>query len=311
MCNNSKQIRVAVCLLLVSFGHLVFARQVGQEDKKVEEKREQIKEGNFALKSSQQPGPLVSFGQNMLDKGDNQFFMLADSFSGKDKEFVVIIPTYLHGIRNDLSLYVQLPILAKYKENGICLNGFQDLLAQLEWAFYDNVQFLTTKQMSIVVNTTLPTGQNSSEAISRFGPKVYGSYGSPTVFMGCTADYFNTAWYTFVSGGAKLSATNNGFTAGKQYLYQFGLSRNVCAKADTYIFNITVEVNGTYREQNEIHGMKDQNSGGNQILLGPSVWFSTPHCSFQAGISGVVYQHLYGIQNKDVYFASVEVGYKF
>lgn len=306
MFGNSEQRQIIIYLLFMSCHYVV-----GQEETIVKESRVQIKEGNFALKSSQQPGPLVSFGQNMLDKGDNQFFTFVDNLVGDGKEFVVVIPTYLHGFRDNFSLYVQLPVLAQYQNNEIRLGGLQDLLVQLEWAFYDNVQFKTTKQISAVVNGTIPIVSGSQTTVSNFGPKTYDSYGSPTVFLGFTADYFSTTWYTFISGGTKLSATRDDVTPGKQYLYQCGLSRNICAKADKYIFNITVEFNGTYREKEESHGMVNQNSGGNQILLGPSIWFSTPHFSFQAGISGVIYQHLYGIQNKDKYFASVEIGYKF
>jgi len=37
-----------------------------------EKEIQHIKEGNFALPTSQQPSPLFSFGQNILDKGDIQ-----------------------------------------------------------------------------------------------------------------------------------------------------------------------------------------------------------------------------------------------
>lgn len=297
-------------MLLISsaFLHRSIFAQAEKSKKDPEEKIEQVKVGNFALKPSQQAGPLISFGQNMVEKRDLQFFSFIDDFVGNNKKQVTIIPTILYGFQDNFSLYAQIPVIAKYREDSITFHGLQDILIQLEYAFYDHVSEETTSQMSIVVNTTLPTGDASFQSTH---PRFYGNYGSPTFFIGFTADHFTTRWYPFVSFGAKIATKNESITSGDQFLYQWGLSRNIAAQADAYIFNVMVEFDGTYRKKDKINGMLDPNSGGNQILFGPSLWLSTPHFSFQIGLSGVIYQHLYGEQNKDTYFLSVNVGYKF
>ncbi len=276
--------------------------------KKTEEKVEQIKIGNFALKASQQPGPLVSFGQNMVDKGDIQIFSFVDDFAGYGKKLITVVPTMLYGFQSNFSLYIQVPVVAKYKEKNLTFHGLQDILMQLEYAFYDHITETTTNQISIVVNATLPTGDSSFQS---FHPRSYSNYGSPTFFIGFTADHFSPTWYPFISAGIRIPTKNENLTLGKQILYQCGLSHNITALADAYILNWMIEFDGTYRQKNNITGVTDPDSGGNQILLGPSLWFSTPDFSLQAGISGVIYQHFYGTQNKSTYFLSVEVGYKF
>jgi len=301
---------IALLFFIVFIQGNMFAEIIAKQEKnkKTEEKVEQIKVGNFALKSSQQPGPLVSFGQNMLDKRDLQFFSFIDNFVGCQKELISIIPTILYGLQDNFSLYVQMPIVAKYRENSVTYHGLQDILMQLEYAFYDHMTEITTNQMSVVVNVTLPTGDTAFQTLH---PRYYGNYGSPTFFIGFTADHFSTRWYPFVSAGIKITTKNENITSGKQFLYQCGLSHNIAAQADRYILNWMVEFDGTYRQKNKIFGITDPNSGGNQMLLGPSLWFSTPHFSLQAGISGVIYEHLYGKQNKNSYFISVDIGYKF
>ncbi len=294
---------VVVCLFL--FADLN-ARQEGNKD---EEKIEQIKVGTFALKASQQPGPLISFGQNMVDRGDLQLFSFIDDLAGCNTELIAVIPTLLYGFRDDFSLYVQLPVLAKFKQCNMVVHSLQDLLVQFEWAFIDKTTVDTTTQMTAVVNVTLPTG--GSTPSNSLSPRAHGSFGSPTFFIGFTAEHFTTTWYPFVSAGAKLTTKNQNSKLGNQFLYQCGLGRNICAKADAYILNWMVEFDGTYRQQNKTVGKIDPNSGGNQIFLGPSLWLSTPHFSLQAGISGVVYQHLFGKQNTSSYLVSVDVGYKF
>jgi len=279
-----------------------------EKSKTIEERVEQIKMGNFALKASQQPGPLVSFGQNMVDKGDLQLFSFIDDFVGCDQKTVSIIPTLLYGFRDNFSLYVQMPILAKYSMENKKLSGLQDLLVQLEYAFYDQMTERTTNQMSIVGNITLPTGSVPSSVASLRG---HGSFGVPTFFIGFTADHFSTAWYTFVSTGIKVIPEHKKTKLGDWFFYQCGLSKNVYSQADYYIINLTLEFDGIYKQQSRNCGLIDPNSGGNQILFGPSLWFSTPHFSLQAGISGVVYQHLHGKQHKNNYLISIDIGYKF
>lgn len=282
--------------------------KLNTQKKETKEKIEQIKIGNFALKASQQPGPLVSFGQNMVDKGDVQIFSFIDDFAGCNKRLITVVPTMLYGLQNNFSLYIQIPVAAKYKEDNLTFHGLQDILMQLEYAFYDHIREATTNQISIVVNATLPTGDSSFQS---FHPKTFSNYGSPTFFIGFTADHFSPTWYSFISAGARIPTKNENVTIGKQFLYQCGISHNITALADAYIFNWLIEFDGTYKQKNKNFGITDPNSGGNQILLGPSLWLSTPHFSLQAGISAVIYQYLYGKQNKDTYFLSIEAGYKF
>ena len=46
---------------------------------------EQLQIGNLALASSQQPGPLIGFGQNILGKKDLQFFCYVSDLVGCHK----------------------------------------------------------------------------------------------------------------------------------------------------------------------------------------------------------------------------------
>lgn len=266
-------------------------------------KVEQIKIGNFALPASQQPGPLVGFGQNMLDQHDLQFFTYIDNISGNKKEVTRIIPTALYGIRDNFSLYVELPIVAKYQLDDAKSHGVQYLLGQLEYAFYDKVAQELTEQITAVVNMTFPISSNCQIP--------YIGFGSSTFFLGFTASRVSPSWYYFISSGATVTTECEKTKFGNQYLYQAGLSRNIAGISDKLICNVTLELDGMYAERNTIVGVINQNSGGNTITLGPSIWVSTSHWIFQCGIAWYVYQNLFGIQNKNDYYIAVDIGYKF
>ncbi|MBP6892714.1 hypothetical protein KBB68_04020 [Candidatus Babeliales bacterium] len=271
-------------------------------------KIEQIKSGNFALLPSQQPGPLISFGQNMLDQHDLQFFWYTNDLIGENKNLTSVIPEFLYGIRDNFSVLFELPIASVFQVNDEVYQGLQDIFVQLEYAIVDKTTYDTTSQVTLVGNVTFPTGGSPSIHQQNFGSL---SFHGPTFFFGTTMSHMTRIWYPFVSVGTQITTTGQNTKLGNQILYQAGLGRNISSNSDKYIFNVLIEFDGSCKEKNKNYEIIDQNSGGNQILLGPSCWFSTTHFTFQAGASWVVYQKLNGIQNKNNYCLAIDVGYKF
>ena len=82
------------------------------------EKVEQVKIGNLALRGSQQPGPLLAFGQNIIDKHDLQAFVYPDWLLGKQKNLAEVAPSVLYAIRDDLSIFIELPVAAHFRLDG-------------------------------------------------------------------------------------------------------------------------------------------------------------------------------------------------
>jgi len=274
-----------------------------ESEKWVKENIEQVHIGNFSLPVSQQPGPLVGFGQNILDKGDLQFFVFPDQFKGKRKNFVEVAPSLLYGINDKLSLFIEQAVAAKFKTDTFTSHGLEDLLVQLEGVVYAHETISQVSAITLVANMTFPTG--SAFKIPPTG------FGSPSFFLGFTASHTATDWYFFTSHAVILTTQRKHTKFGNQFWYQFGISKNIDYKADTWIFNWMVEVDGIYRQRNKFCGIIDCDSGGNIVILGPSLWFSTQRLILQVGISAVISEHLFGIQSPDSYFLAANVGWKF
>ena len=265
---------------------------------------EQLKIGNLALPTSQQPGPLLGFGQNIVDKNDFQVFAYVDYMNASRKSFTEVWPTILYGIKDDLSLFVQLPIAAKSKQNNQVSKGVEDLLIQFEYALYEKDKETATNQITFVTNMTFPTASICKQLPT--------TYGGPSFFLGLTASHMGLHWYPFAAAGAIITTPNNGIRQGNQFLYECGLSKNISYAANSWIFNWMVEMHGLYKQRNTVAGNIDQNSGENEILFGPSLWFSTQSFIVQGGIAWSVYYKLFGNQkNKDNYYIAIDIGWKF
>jgi hypothetical protein len=195
------------------------------------------------------------------------------------------------------------PVAAKRTYGPFKSHGMEDLIAQLEGVVYAYETPYVMNAITIVANMSLPTGSPRKIPVTGLG--------SVSFLLGFTASRTKPDWYYFTSFGALLPTMYKNIKWGKSFLYEFGLSKNIAYKPDEWIFNWMVELDGFYTQSTKISGITNPDSGGNTVLFGPSLWFSTQRFIIQAGISAVVAQHLFGVQLRDTYFASMYVGWKF
>ena len=272
-------------------------------EKWTEEKIETVHEGNFALPLSQQPAPLFSFGQNLVDKGDLLAFIYPSKLKGPQSDFVEVVPSILYGLTNRMSLFIELPIAVKFKHEDTKSRGVSDLIVQLEQIMYAKETKTSVNEVTVVGHMTFPTGSASKEPATGFG--------SPTFFLGATLSRTTTEWYYFTSLGGQITTIHKHNKPGNAFLYQFGVGRNIAYKKDGWILNWMVEVNGIYRQRNIVCNLIDCNSGGNTLIIGPSIFFSTRRFEMDGGIAAVASQHLFGCQTKEHYVAAFYAGWKF
>ncbi len=268
-----------------------------------EEKISPIKVGNFSLPSSQQPGPFIGFGQNVVEKNDLIVYSYFDVLKGKKRKFSEVAPSFVYGITDKSSIFVEQSVALKFQDDGECSKGIEDLLIQAEGVVFDKSSKTSSDVVTIVGNVTVALGSIIKPIPTGFG--------SSSFFIGFTASHTDPKWYYFTSVGAIVTTDHLTSKYGSQFLYQFGLSRNICYKTDKYIFNWMVELDGIIRKRNKILGVVDCDSGGHWLFLGPSIYFSTKHLVFQAGISWPIFQNLNGNRFKDKYFAAIDIGWKF
>ncbi len=259
--------------------------------------------GNFILPTSQQPGPLIGFGENILEKGQTQLFLFADDFVGINKHFVDLIPGVIYGITNRLSVFFNQPIAVSYKENNNQSSGLEDSFLQFEYTYHDKKTYDFAEQGTIVATVIFPTG--SSGKIPHTG------FGSSSFFWGTTYNRSYINWFGFVSPGVLLTTSKNNTKFGDEYFYQFGLGRNLFDIDSSWIFAMLVEMDGLYIEKDKINGEIDPDTGGNRTYVTPSLWISSNKLIIQLGIGLPITQHLYGDQKRENYLLAANVGWTF
>lgn len=249
---------------------------------------EQVLEGNFSMPLSQQPTPLVSFGQNIIDQGQTIVYLFADSFLGKKNDYNDVIPSVVYGIRDDLSIYLTLPFSPGNTDKEHHSAGLEDATAQLEYSFWGRESKNSSDLATLVGNVTFPTGSGHKNPPTGFG--------SPSFFLGATYNHTGSHWFVFTSQGALLTTSDHHTDFGNQFLYQFGLGR-CFATPPGCLFAWQLELDGQYYGKNKIDGKTTPNSGGNTLFLTPSLWISTKRLVFQLGVGAPITQHWHGNQS--------------
>ena len=177
------------------------------------------------------------------------------------------------------------------------------MFLQLEYAFYNKNTSQYEEQATLVANVSFPTGSATKKPPTGFG--------SSSVFLGSTFNRAYVNWYAFTSPGVTLTTSHKGQRVGNEYLYQAGIGRNICTINSEWIFAWLIEADGRYIEKTRFKGRTDPNSGGNLIVVTPSLWISSEQITLQFGVGLPVAQHLFGDQTKDKYLLASNVSWLF
>ncbi len=305
---KTKRFITAISFLIFLFPNFTYGKETDDKTKTTTKTttaktEEPPKIGNFALPFSQQIGPLISFGQNMIGKNQTQISLFADNFVGTEKHAVDISSSILYQITDKLSVLFNSPIAASYREDNHHSSGLEDTLLQFEYSLYFKQNSYSYNQATIVTNVTFPTGSAQKQPATGFG--------SSTFFLGTTFSYGSVEWFGFNSDGVVQTTSHNGLKFGDQFLYQFGIGKNISAVSSKYIFTGLIEIDGQYTQRSIIDGITDPDSGGNVIYITPSLWFSTPKLIVQLGAGFPVVQNLFGEQRGNHYLLAGSLTWTF
>lgn len=260
--------------------------------------------GNFSVPIVTQIAPLISFGQLLIDK-EALLPQLSGFFAqGDDSYSNTVMPNIIYGIRDDFAIFFDIPINPKSRSGASHSSGIEDIFLQMEYGFYNKTSVDSSLTATIVGNVQFPTG--SSKKNPRLGNGWF------TYFLGTTLSYLSQNWYAFVSPGVDLPMAHHGIRFGNSYLYQWGFARYIkLLSPPGWIFDVMVEFDGAYVEKETRHGVKNPNSGGNTIIVTPSIWLSSKRYIIQFGIGFPVIQDLHGEQDRIDYLPAFTLGVAF
>lgn len=220
-----------------------------------------------------------------------QLYLGFSEVQGENQSLINTAPSILYGITDKFSVYLNVPIVISNNQNQYYASGLGDASVQFEYAIASNSTEQYSEQATILSNLSIPSG--STTKLPTTGT------GSPSFLIGTTLSRMYSDWYGFMSAGFIATTSENATKFGNTALYQFGIGKNLFAQKDAWVLSALVEIDGQYNQKNKIQAQIDNDSGGNVIMVTPSLWFSMNKFILQGGIGAPLVQHLYGEQNKN------------
>ena len=260
--------------------------------------------GNFSLPSTQQPSPLLGFGQNIIPEDAALIFLVPTRYQGAKVQVSELIPIGIYGIRDNFSVLLSVPAVLRDKDGDTTASGFPSALLQFEYAPYENQTSTFVEQWTLVGNISIPTGADIDKRLAT-------GFNASSAFVGTTFARTYEEWLFFASDGVTITIPYQGESGSNTLLYQAGLGKNIYSVPSEHIFAGLLGVDGVYTGKAKYDGIIDPDSGGNTLFLTPSLFFSTPKFIAQLGIGIPVVQNLFGNQNKINYLLAANLGWRF
>lgn len=241
------------------------------------------KRGNLLLKESQQPSPLFSFGQTIINKGD---FLLAQYLfrvrgqipTCDDLKFMQTTSALLYGVSDKCSFAMALPVAIQFDQGPVSNTGVDDLTIQLEYALLSTDHTRGSGQITVVGQLIVPAGK----------PEI--GFGSTAAFLGLTFSYMADQEYLFTNYGATFHSHAGDLKLGTEFFYEFGIGYNFGNPFGGILTGI-FEIDGIYRRRNRLACVVQENTGNHVLYMGPTLFFSLEKVQVIAGIQIPATQH--------------------
>lgn len=260
-------------ILILSYTCSLFGRGP-EQDVAQEEHVTIVPIGNFALPASQAPESLISFGQNIVDKGAFIPAAFVQYYSGKHRQTAIVSPGLFYATSDNSSILASLDIVAESNlDDYASTHGPALFTVQAEYALFNKVKPTNFNLFTIVANISVPIKSHI-----RLAPTI-----DPYVFLGFSWGYANPEWYVFACTGAALPFSHRTPYSTTQFLYQAGITQNLAYSSHNWVFNWMVEMDGTFLHTKVLNECTSSNA--NIISITPSLFFSTRHSVIQFGIS--------------------------
>ncbi len=213
------------------------------------------------------PGPLFSIGHNILTK--NELILDEELLYIKitpDNSSLINFNSVYYGITNRLSAVIIIPTILKDVDvQNARSKGLSNIIAQLEYAFYEHKEIDAIIQYTIIGNIFFPTTQVVKN-FDLFDTK------SPTFFLGLTTNNLSTVWYTYSDIGIFFTTKRRNFKLGNRIWYDIGFGRNFFERNKFSCAGL-LEMSGIYERPDTINKKKFLKTGGNRLYFGPSLRF--------------------------------------
>lgn len=232
-----------------------------------------------------------------------QAILTTQVFEGNREYLLNMTPNILYAFSDDFTILLTMPFVVRHRINHHHTSGPGDFIVELEYDIYTKEHYTYYDQITIVANTSIPTGSAKKNPPTGIGANSF--------FLGATLSRMGINWFYFTSYGEILKASSHRTRFGNEFLYQYGIGRRIFSNSE-WLLAWLLEFDGDYTLQDIVKGKINPNSGGNIIYATPSLFLSSNESLvMHLGMGFPIYQRLNGHQPKQNYLVTLHLAWLF
>ena len=236
--------------------------------------------------------PIFSLGPETIYKGGIGIESEVEYEKGGSDRETAIHYEIIYGVTEDLSLTIEVPHIIEKKEGGEISDGLGEVALRGKYQLFRKDTLGAQDKAALIYGLKFPTGDEDKD------PSL-GS-GSWDHLFGLSIGHESTTLYGFATGRYVLKTESGGKEKGDQVLIDvaFGF-RPWLRSYKSWDLVLLLENSYICLEKDEVNGIKQANSGGEEIFIGPTLLWSIRNIMIKGGIQFPVWQDLNGNQKRD------------
>lgn len=210
----------------------------------------------------------------------------------------------IYGVTEDFSLTLGVPHIIEKKEGAEISDGLGEIALRGKYQLFRKNTLGASDKVALIYGLKFPTGDEDKEP-------TLGS-GSLDHLFGLSLGHESRTIYGFIAGRYLLKTESGGKEKGDKVLIDvaFGF-RPWLRPYKSWDFVVLLENSYIFSEKDEVNGIKQENSGGEKILIGPTFLWSIRNLMIKGGIQFPVWQDLNGDQEETDFRSVIAVEYHF
>lgn len=247
--------------------------------------------------------PIFSLGPETIFKGGVGIETEFEYGENGEKE-TAIHTEILYGVTEKLSLTLGIPYLIEKEGNDETLQGLGEIEFRTKYQLFRKDTLGAQDKLTLLYGIKFPTGDEDKEP----------SLGSGAVdhTFGLSIGHESTTLYGFATGRYVLRTDSGGRDKGDRFLFDIAFgARPWLRPYKSWDLVLLLENNYIYSEKDEINGATKLNTGGHEILTGPTFLWSIRNLMIKGGVQFSLWEDLNGNQKDSEYHAKLAVEWHF
>lgn len=222
---------------------------------------------------------------------------------GKDKERVIHYEI-LYGVTEDIALTLEAPQFLEKKEAVNSSDGLGDIALRGKYQFYRKDSPGAQDKAALIYGLRFPSGDEDRKPAT--------STGAVEHLFGLTLGHESTTLYGFATARYLLKTDSGSRDKGDQFLLDISVGfRPWLRSYKSWDLVLLLETSYILTQKDEIDGAGQPNTGGEEILTGPTFLWSIRNIMLKGGVQFPVWQDMNGTQKEMDFRSVVAIEYHF